>query len=276
MVSSPYVGLDIAQLAQQLIKSVHFSPTRKKQIVTAWKSGLQATVEFEPLFKEFVDAVSDEFLLEKVRIYILQSPKYSWHERILLTDSNFSSYIERTGVFARPKLCKLYVCDDASPNGSPANGKKGVDVDEREGSHASNSSNRSGQREFRDALLRRDKGVCVFCGAVDNLEGAHYLPVEQKELLEDPAQCTRFGIGSIMDSANGILLCWACHKCFDADLVCISSESGKLVIADALLANEREKWECLIDHIPKVRYTWPSKELLKFREKALRDATEET
>ena len=47
--------------------------------------------------------------------------------------------------------------------------------------------------------------------------------------------------------SNGIILCWGCHKCFGANLVCVDSNSGKLCVADALLSCESEKWQKLVD-----------------------------
>ena len=99
--------------------------------------------------------------------------------------------------------------------------------------------------------------------------------MHQKELLNDPGQRVDFKIGSINDLANGILLCWPCHKVFDASLVCIDADRGTLlVVADALLTNE-ERWATLKGNEVRERsHFWPSKQLLKFREDALRAATE--
>ena len=84
----------------------------------------------------------------------------------------------------------------------------------------------SGQTEFSAALWRRDDR-CVFCnssGPHAQLEGAHVLPVELKNLLHERSNCEKFGIDSIMDTANGITLCSECHQCFDRNLVCIDWE----------------------------------------------------
>jgi hypothetical protein len=104
---------------------------------------------------------------------------------------------------------------------------------------------------------------------LEKLDRVHLLllPVEQKHLLQDRNNCAKFGVSSIMDTANGILLCWGCHKCFDANLVCINSDSGQLSIADALLSNEKEKWSPLVRRVVPVSLgTWPTKALLKYRE----------
>ena len=85
-----------------------------------------------------------------------------------------------------------------------------------------------------------------------------------------------YEIATINDIKNGILLCWNCHKCFDASLVCIDADSGTLVVADALLSNE-ERWAALKGSAVRASSSpfWPSKQLLKFREDALRSATEQ-
>jgi predicted restriction endonuclease len=157
-------------------------------------------------------------------------------------------FIDREGIFKRPRVSKVYVfCDGASPDSSPAeNENKAKALDEKSDS----SSIRSGQGEFSESITRRDNRSCVFCGTNSEglLEAAHYLPVKQKSLLMDSAQCVRY-IYSIIYTANGILLCRYCHKCFDANLVCIDAETGKLQIAEALLTNEPEKWKDLLDRV---------------------------
>jgi hypothetical protein len=208
--------------------------------------------------------------LEIVRVYLLHSPNFKWKERILLSEENFESFMERKGVFARPKIFKMYVVEnDISPVGSPF---KSTVIDGNGSQTSNNSTSRSGQRDFSEAIFRREKGSSVFCtSAGGKLEAAHYIPIEQKPLLDDPVLCVKYGIGSIVDSSNGILLCWACYKCFDAKLVCISSATGKLIISDALLANEYEKWNDLIDRVipAATYYSLPSKELMQSREDAM-------
>ena len=164
-----------------------------------------------------------------------------------MTEDNFLDYISEQGTF--DKTSKLYVCENTSPDGSPG-GKK---ADVGEGSQSSRNSNRSGQSEFSEAVRWRDKSTCVFCGSTSvELEAAHMIPVKQYDLLRDYNNNTKYGIGSVMDTANGILLCCNCHKCFDAYLVCIDPATGKLLIAEALLANEPDKWKRLQDRIVSV------------------------
>ena len=171
-------------------------------------------------------------------------------------------------------MSKLYVCDAGTPNGSPNGDGKKAEVDDA--SQSSSSSNRSGQREFKDAIRKRDN-ECVFCASrAEPLEAAHIIPVEQKDILNDHGNCTRYGVCSIMDTANGVLLCWACHKCFDANLVCINSVTGVLTISEALLSNEPEKWNPLVGRVvPASSSTWPSTAMLQYRETALLKASED-
>lgn len=100
------------------------------------------------------------------------------------------------------------------------------------------------------------------------------IPVEQKHHLFEHGNCMKYGIGSINDTSNGISLCWDCHRCFDANLVCIEPITGKLIITDDLFANMPAKWGSLADYaVPVINFPWPSKALLKFREDAMHNAT---
>jgi hypothetical protein len=264
--------LDVDQLARQF-NTVRFDVDHGNstiRYVTAWISGERQSIQFERSFDSLVDAVAVVFEMEidLLRIYVLQFPGFSWKERIRLTKENFNDYIRHQGTFL--KTSKLYACEKGSPDGSPG----GKEANVGEGSQSSISSNRSGQVEFSEALRRRDKGICVFCKSNARLEGAHFIPVKQKDLLNDPSNCTKYGISSIMDTTNGILLCWDCHKCFDANLVCIDPITGNLNLTDALLANEGDKWKSLVGHnVPASTVTWPTNELLKFREDAMFVAT---
>jgi hypothetical protein len=119
--------------------------------------------------------------------------------------------------------------------------------------------------------------VCVFCGASSDtakLEAAHVLPVEEKDLLSEPKNRALYGIESVNDGANGITLCWGRHKCFDANLVCIDPGTNKLLVTDALMANE-DKWERLADlEVSPGSPTWPNAALLQFRVHAMQEATD--
>jgi len=246
----------------------------KMRLVTSWISGQAVAFNVNSTFENFMDEVGACFALAAPRVYALQGPGFRWQDRMLLDGDQFKSYKSVSGNFQQSKVSKLYVHDDSSPTTSP--GGKNADYDEA-ASQSSKDSNRSGQTEFNEAILRRDGSKCVFCGSSSPpLEAGHVLPVAQKHLLLDEEVRATFGICSIMDSQNGIALCWACHKCFDAHLVCIDSVSGKLLITNALLANESDKWKELVGKVvPRSSVAWPAQELLKFREDAQSEATAE-
>jgi hypothetical protein len=99
--------------------------------------------------------------------------------------------------------------------------------------------------------------------------------VEEKDLLSEPKNHSLYGIESVNDGANGITLCWSCHKCFDANLVCINPGMNRLLITDALMANEKDKWEALADReVSRGSPTWPNEALLQFRAHTMQEATD--
>ena len=243
---------------------------RVHRIVTSWTTGVQVSIDVTDVdFANFLTEVGESFGFENPRVYALQNSEINLNDRIKLGETQYGECIARTGNFT--KMTKLYVCDNDSPTTSPS----GKTIPDEAASQHSNNSNRSGQTEFRDSILRRDKNKCVFCDTTTPpIEAAHVLPVEQKNVLLDEEKCILYGIHSIMDSSNGIALCRACHKCFDASLVCIDPSTGALLVTDVLLANEPEKWSDLKNKIvPTCPHWWPNKELLKFREQAMLFAT---
>lgn len=221
-------------------------------------------------FQIFLNHVEEYFELISPRAYVLKEPDFNWRNRIRLTAENFSDFQKRTGMFAT--TCKLYVCGgEGSPIHSPGHSP---DIKFRGKAGDDDGSNRSGQSEFNASIIFRDGGNCVFCGSAEVLQAAHILPVECKNLLLDPENRSLYRIDSINDSCNGIALCWGCHKCFDANLICINPVDHKLLIADALLANEQEKFRDLVgvEVFPRFSY-WPKHELLKYRVDAMESAT---
>lgn len=253
-------------------------PSRQRDIlcrcVTGWISGARQFLQFPCDLKELLHTVAGCFEMEVnlLRIYALLSPAYSWKSRIRLTEENFEDYFSQRGAFEK-YASKLYAIeDDKSPSNSPGVKKAG----DGEGSQSSKSSNRYGQGEFSASVRRRDGNKCIFCNSVNEpLQAAHIIPVEQREILNERDRCMEYQIGSIMDTANGILLCWDCHKCFDTNLVCIDPINGRLLITDALLGNMPEKWRDLVDKaVPDGAYMWPSKALLQFRKNAMQAATQ--
>ena len=87
--------------------------------------------------------------------------------------------------------------------------------------HSETSSNR---RAIRSAVLPRDS-ACVVCGESRRakLEASHKASV---------AFVRSCGLSSTELSFNGVMLCNACHKLFDAFFWCV--RKGKVVVSDAL------------------------------------------
>jgi hypothetical protein len=248
--------------------SFHFENER---LVTAWISGAESWFNMSGTFNSFLSHVEDKFSIVKPRAYVLQSPEFKWLDRIRLTVENFSDFQNKTGMFST--MCKLYVCADDSPAHSPGHSpdRKVGDGDD----DGSQGTHRSGQTEFNASLYQRDEGKCVFCGSIDNLEAAHILPLHLKNLLLEPENRTHYRIDTINDGCNGITLCWPCHKCFDVNLLCIDPMSGKLLISDALLANEGDKFTPLVGATVSPRFSqWPT-ELLQYRVSAMETSTED-
>ena len=179
---------------------------RVERVITSWITGVEATIDLTDLdFVAFQTAVGECFGFHNPLVYALPSPGHLLAERVKLNEMLYRDFYSRTGLFT--KITKLYVCDKDSPTTSP--GGKTI-PDDAASSQSKISSNRSGQTEFRDSILRRDKNKCVFCGTTTPpIEAAHVLPVEQKNILLDEDKCILYGIHSIMDSSNGIALCWA-------------------------------------------------------------------
>lgn len=253
-----------------MAKIVRFHLDEQQQwLVTGWISGHQISMNISSDFNKFMATVRRSFGIEHPRVYALQSPDYAWMGRIRLTVNNFSDFMKETGLFA-DKLSKLYVCADESPTGSP-----GQSPDERTGGdESSQASHRSGQTEFSASIVDRDDNKCVFCECSTGLEGAHILTYKNKKLLRKRENQELYGLGTINDCINGIALCWDCHKCFDANLLCIHPTEHTLCISDALLANESDKFAPLVGRAVKAKFLqWPNEALLGLRKQAMDDAT---
>ena len=262
----------------QLIKQSRSKETEGSRTVIAWVEGTIITIYFKRSFSHYCKKVKEVFdkTGQDCIIYALEGPNFLWRERIQLSDDNFIDYLDKQNGFEFKGFKVYVVWADESPKESPFTAfqsSTAVDMIERKSDY-SNDSCRIGQRDFFDSLRRRDNSSCVFCGSTSQLEGAHIIPHEQKSLLNDSAECVKYEISSINQTANGFLLCWTCHKRFDANLVYIHPDSSKLVITNALLVNETEKWQGLVDHfVPAALYGWPSKELLKYRERIANETT---
>lgn len=102
-------------------------------------------------------------------------------------------------------------------------------------------TNRIGQEDFKTRVKFRDNNQCVFCDfGGDPLYAAHILPYAN--FKSDCAAFETYEISGINSTSNGLTLCWNCHQAFDNNLVCISPVEYILLVVDALLSFEPEKW----------------------------------
>ena len=112
-------------------------------------------------------------------------------------------------------------------------------------SSASRSSvrNSSEQKKFREQLMIREEKKCLICsvsGECDEnvqLEAAHIIPFREATTIE----VADYGLSTIHDSSNGLLLCRSCHKLYDRDIVGVD-EHGLIHVCGALLNSGFEKW----------------------------------
>jgi hypothetical protein len=93
------------------------------------------------------------------------------------------------------------------------------------------------QDEFRASLLRRDGTMCVLCGPgrafeLRNVEAAHIVPQGSPSDVLD-----RYGLTSLWDTCNGVMLCGLCHEVFDQHLWYVDGD-GKAVVSGVLLEND--------------------------------------
>jgi HNH endonuclease len=272
-ITAPVEGAQamVVQLAQQLktaeLLNEEEHPAR---YVTAWISGEEQFIQFARSYGSLVKAVGRVFEMDKtlLRIFVLRiQNKFSQRDIIRLSECNFEDFISERGTFENTS--KLYACDDTSSDGSFESTGVG------EESQSSITSNESEEDEFSNAVRRRDQNKCVYCNAENQpLVAARIIPVEQKYHLYEPRNCLKYGIGSINDTSNGISLCWDCHRCFTANLLCLDPITGKLLITEDLFECMPVKWGSLLDNAaPIINFPWPSKALLKFREDAMHAAT---
>ncbi len=94
-------------------------PKRQERLVTAWISGAQTWLNVNVCFADFLSNVGLTFDIEKPRVYVLQSQRYCWREKIQLTVDNFGDFKNRTALFPATRISKLFVCSDTSPTRSP-------------------------------------------------------------------------------------------------------------------------------------------------------------
>ena len=128
------------------------------------------------------------------------------------------------------------------------------------------------QREFRASVEDRDgKNSCVACGAAGPTEAAHIVRRKAAASLVREAK-----LRTTWDVRNGVMLCHMCHLYFDKHFWCVG-EDGKVVIADALLADEecerhfRPMVGVELRHSPGER-DWPAAETWLCQEKLFKAA----
>jgi hypothetical protein len=262
-----------AGVAEDVVKKILSFELSKERLITSWISGIQFKFICATDFHEFVNDVEDRFGFRSARLYALMGPDFRFVERIRITIENYDYFKDKKGTFSG--RCKFYAIEDDSPIHSPGDCKHLVAVSSNKGlNNSEDGSNRSGQSEFRSSIIDRDGSSCVFCGNVDQIEAAHILPYASRSLLKDAVNRLRYGIGSVNDTSNGIALCWGCHKCFDANLICINPVDHSLMISDALLTNEREKFQSLQGKKIFPNFVqWPNTELLQYRVEMMNAAT---
>jgi len=111
---------------------------------------------------------------------------------------------------------------------------------------ASSTRSSSDQAKFREILMTRDENACVICtisGDVDEnvqLEAAHIIPFRDAANI----QLGDFGLLTIHDSCNGMLLCHNCHVLYDRNIIGVD-EKGNVHVCGALRGSKIEKWELL-------------------------------
>jgi hypothetical protein len=120
-------------------------------------------------------------------------------------------------------------------------------------------SARSGQAEFNEGVLRKDKNCCLFCN-------------ETVKDIDSPslgATFEKFHIGTL---ANGITLCKMCHDQFDNHFVGVNPNTMRVEVSRALLNSKfpevRIKWNKIDNKKIRKKSTmvlWPS--VAAFREK---------
>jgi hypothetical protein len=111
----------------------------------------------------------------------------------------------------------------------------------------------------------------LFCNSTADLIAAHII---DESCHADVTLLNSLGITETFETANGMILCNSCHDAFDAKLVCVDADSGKLIVADALAQAEGfcDKWAPLIGSLvrtpqnAKFVHLWPSHELFVYHQ----------
>jgi hypothetical protein len=216
---------------------------------------------------------------EKLKVtdnYTLSSALSAIHRPDLSSDSN-------------PMLYYYHVADDkGSPTTLPAchNDKLSplpINNYRKALSLSTSSRDTSIQNDFSLRVLLRDDNRCLFCETKENLQAAHLLGYAQGgKNGEDESLSEMFGklkISGLFDTQNGITLCGACHKIFDAHQTAIDPTTNQLVVANCVLKSKDyvSKWRKLNGKEIKHRTekgAWVTKELLQRQYELFQKANE--
>ena len=220
-----------------------------------------AVIRFRPTFSAFlVSACAHLSAALPARLFWFDQFKSGAQE---LTAHNYDSIMQAGKVF------EVFLSASTPPS-SPT-----LTTKSRRSTESGGSVGCIGQADFREALLYRDGSRCVLCGAdpgpanLRMLEAAHVVP------FETPSSTFRsYGLATIHDVRNGVLLCKLCHDDFDRSLWYVRPD-GVVVVADALLLDpiRGPRWRSFASQHKLSRPLdaaknswWPSPETWVFRE----------
>ena len=224
---------------------------------------VSAVIRFRPTFKAFlVSACAHLSATLPARLFWFDRLKSGAQE---LTAQNYDTVMQAGSVL------ELFL-SATTPPGSPT-----LTTKSRRSTESGGSLGRIGQADFREALLDRDGRTCVMCGAdpgpanLRMLDAAHVVPFE-----ESSTTFRRYGLATIHDVRNGVILCKPCHVDFDRSLWYVRPD-GVVVVADALLLDpiRGPRWrpfsvqhKLTRPHDAVRNSWWPSPETWAFREEA--------
>jgi hypothetical protein len=129
---------------------------------------------------------------------------------------------------------------DASPgHAKPASASSPPVKSSSSGSTSAGSSHR--QSAMRIRVLRRDGYRCVFCGHGD-VQHLHCAHIVDHQHRVDSSRLDAAGLFDTFDAINGLTLCIACHKAFDAGLIRIDTSTMSLKLAGGMDLAAKSDW----------------------------------
>lgn len=201
-----------------------------------------------------------------VHLAVSTPARLFWFDQSGIHELTTANYAD---VVATGRVSELFLAA-STPPGTPALSM----TKSRRSTESQDSTGRPGQAEFREALLHRDGAICVMCRLHASLprllDAAHIVP-----FATPSSEFRRYGLATIHDVRNGIMLCKLCHDAFDRYLWYVRSD-GAVVVADALLLDSDfgPRWKQLASNSVLLRPTdpeksgwWPSPLTWTFREK---------